>query len=483
MKGNRGKFKTNTSLTTPLALVLVCVISLPPTSVRADRSTGELIPSSDTAKDIDDACKDVIDGKNLQPKKGVDQDVYAQKITYCTAAYNADQAIDAVVLSRNAWGVVAGVCGTACFVPMNEWVCTGTNLAASGADIVLQMGVNEDFEYSMSTIYSMSKMASSLSGPAMGVVTLMKDDAPKKEVAKDVSKKAGKKAAQKGAEEESKGLDAAACASAAVASTLVVIKSMVISSMNDARQKNLNAAKKFVPKENKNAVVATKNSPYEDPFQKSAAAAKNTGTDVAAGAAPADTQEECGKTLVCAAAKDKSLPGLLRDPRLARDFKRASGMDLDDFMNTDKNTGGAKTLSGAFSGLVSPATAEEAFQDLEQHYESSAIYAGGGGGGSHGGGGGGDDLSGMMSGLMGQFMKKGDKDQGPQSPNEFRFGGPQGRAWALAEDSSVSLFDRISFRYRRNSHALMLAPRAHSQMSPGRQPANAAPGLKTKFNF
>lgn len=161
--------------------------------------------------------------------------------------------------------------------------------------------------------------------------------------------------------------------------------------------------------------------------------------------------------IACAATADPNLASQLANPNFPTAFQQASGMPFEDYLKNANGLTPAQQLGAGLGGGAIPtdaaaeltgALAQDESQDQAPDLNSGggATYAGGGGGGGSSGS---DrpDLSSMMKGLMGQFgvKKPQDKTSGISALN---FGkASRNLASVSAEDRTVSLFARVTFRY------------------------------------
>ncbi|MCC7440879.1 MAG: hypothetical protein IT285_04565 [Bdellovibrionales bacterium] len=141
-------------------------------------------------------------------------------------------------------------------------------------------------------------------------------------------------------------------------------------------------------------------------------------------------------------------------------FKRAKGMDARSFLNSTASSSPSGAASAAMAGLLTGETAASliglAEQGLKDNASELAAAAGstfqGGGGRSRSGGGGsgGPDLAGMMEGLMGQLGGKKDGKEGESNVIDFGAKIAGKTHDQIFEDKTISLFQRIDFRYKSN---------------------------------
>lgn len=372
-----------------------------------------------------------------------------QKRQYCAAAKSAYEAAKGQDNLWKAWAAVAGVCVTACAASYmaaigtaGSWVCNGSAVGAAVYDYT----VTKDLMSSLTVI----------GGMAMGGMM-----AQKPAVADDAANKAANTAEKKGPSK-----DMAPCIVAATAAYSAYSKHQSMESQKKAVGTNLQSAQSvggLAP------VVQTSAASDATAVVQGAAGTTSAGTmalrttssgqDISSNTI-GGTSSGCGASgisgmaiLQCAVASDNTLPRGLTHPEFVSGFKDSTGIPLEDFMTKASNprqaimASAGGTLSGEQASHLSGAL-EKMEQGMNIPNPGSAYASGGGGGG--GGSGSADDaaMANMMAGLMAQFGPKGEGGEDPQRGLKLViFANQKRQPAAIAEDPTLSLFDRITFRY------------------------------------
>lgn len=160
--------------------------------------------------------------------------------------------------------------------------------------------------------------------------------------------------------------------------------------------------------------------------------------------------------VACAAANGDPLPPIVKDPRFGEFLKQTTGMDPSDFLKNAMNRGPGNTVGDAVtqgSGLSgNPAIQTRAAFSLAEKagYDGAyGAYAGGGSGRRRGDGNSEPDIGQLMQRMLAQFGPKGSAENAKTQANPLKFGKNGERYPAnAAEDRRISLFDRITHRYR-----------------------------------
>lgn len=195
----------------------------------------------------------------------------------------------------------------------------------------------------------------------------------------------------------------------------------------------------------------------------------------------------------CAATADPNIAGVVSNPDFQKAFEKSSGMKLDDYLKNAGNLSPSNAIQAAAGSALSGdasvplgkaiAAAEQAMPDFNQPISNA--YASGGGGSK--GGSGDAEFNSMMSGLMGKLMPKTEEEK-KSGVSEVKFGGAvRNLASVTAEDTTVSLFERVAFRYSHVTPRLLNDPAQRtlsdwstqdSAASKGASPSAIAPQIK-----
>jgi hypothetical protein len=353
------------------------------------------------------------------------------KLHQCQAAATSRTAVKADKDLTALWGAVAGVCAVACVSSMagigtNQYVCAGANIAGTIADGVIS-----------------KNFASALMSGAMGVGTSLITN----QMASGVAK-AG-----------TKPKDYGACLSAASAAYQAHGKYQAIQSDEDQEKTDLQQAVKDNSLPGTAPFIA--NSALTDPGATAGSSGATANTTlpttpsttsaILTSAAACNGPATSGVMIQCAMASDASIPSFVGSQQFQNELVKNSGGDLASLAG--KSAGAA--IMTAAGGALSPdqlKTLASAVKGMEQSFASqvaSAQYSSGGSGGTAGAGDGGDpNMTKMMSTLMGQFMPKNADGTEQKSGMAMVIFANQKRSPAsVAEDKTLNLFDRISYRY------------------------------------
>jgi hypothetical protein len=160
----------------------------------------------------------------------------------------------------------------------------------------------------------------------------------------------------------------------------------------------------------------------------------------------------------CAQASDPVLPPFVSEPGFQNDFKKVTGGELADFMNNDSADEIPSQTLATLMGSSLPSThSEKLGQVIAQMGEAvqreggGAMYAQGGGGGRGRGPASKDDeldVNAMMQAMMGGlFPAEGAAGASMSGVRAVAFANAKRGPASVAEDSHLSLFDRVTYRY------------------------------------
>ena len=381
-------------------------------------------------------------------------EAYQQKLQYCQAAKSAQESADANSAMWKVWASVSAVCTYACIAsfaggPTSEFLCMGASVAGGVTDAVL----TRNFVGALMSIGSagMGYMANQAMNPAQTAAA----EVPKAGMTPPATPP--KK-------------DFGACLGAATAAVQVFTKVSSMNSSEDSVKSNLESARKVT---SNTEAVAQQQGPD---FTPSAALSSNpndntrTGSgnynagvsngsvndssNVTATCASARATNSASGTLQCAVASDRTLPSFVKDPRFPKEFQKNTGQSLSNFLA--KNDRPSSMLSGAMgNGLSATQAAKLAsgLSDLERGVgvvePSNSAYSGGGGAAS-GGGGEEDPMAGiqdMMAGLMDQMNPNKKAEDKKTGVSAVVFANRNRSPASVAEDRTLSIFARVSYRY------------------------------------
>ena len=392
----------------------------------------------------------------------LDSAALGQKVLLCGLVKSALETAEVERVEQIAWTVVSVICAVACTVgktPYGAWsvpACslgnTAAGIATAAADMVLSKNVNGAIMNAVGSVAS----AESIGGNLKSLGSAKKDFLESKPKAGTDTKKGGKE--KKGDSESCKTLVTAllemamhiikkGAAKQVAADTLAGIHKLKSSGGGGPQSLALSMAKSDL---NAAEGLGTSNVKPNDPTK---AAAEGNSDSGLSGACAGGTGN-AALTMSCARSMDKGLasfdnkaltdlmdkrggPGFFdRDPltdgQIAQDMQTLSGMPMDFAPMIEA----AKEMAGA-GGLAQ--SAAPASTNSEVKYSQNT-------GGERAPASDDKSLEDMMASLMGGM----DKDKGPEKPGfekdlEFRYSKDPA---ALGDDPRVSIFRRVSFRYK-----------------------------------
>jgi hypothetical protein len=365
-----------------------------------------------------------------------------QALQYCQAAKSSQSAANADGILWKVWAGVAGVCAAACVSslaghPWNQWVCAGTDIAGAATDGI----ITKQFATALMSV-----------GTAVGGVVINQIT--------NEGKEAGKKK------------DIGSCLSAAMAGYQVYAKYTDEKSQNTSVNSNLQSAASVeseataVSEASAAAAAPTSNTSSalagsvgvtgSGTTTAQAAVTKSTSAPAACSGVTTSTSALSAQ-IACATASDSNLPSFVNNPGFASNFQKATGTSLGSFMASNDSPSSA--LASAMGGGLSPsqsATLAAAIKQMDNKLNpdvEGSTYAGGGGlnGGAEASNN--PDLSAVgdaVSSLLKQLNPDGtSKDpQGAKSGiSAVVFANRNRTPAAVTQDSSLSIFDRVTYRY------------------------------------
>ena len=394
------------------------------------QTTGEALTKV-SSTDFDPICQAVLASSADSTSAGATD---SQKYQYCQAALASKKASDAANLVWKVWAAVGAVCAAACAasfagMAVSVYACPGATLGASAADVVITKN------------YMSSMMGIMAAGGAIMTRQISPPTDPSAAEAKTQP-------------------DLPSCMLSANAAFMAFSNHSRMLSSRTAMITSLEAAQAIASNgttvtntQNTTAILGNTNS---GSLLTTGSMVNTVSPGVMTSSGYKSSNGGCvGSSTVmtqCAIASDSTLPKFAGTPRFAADFKKVSGQNLQDFMTRDSTP--KKALVAAMSGPLSTDQSmmlSAAVQKMEQQISQSvpsATYAGGGHGGGSKQESGDPALGDMLSGMMAQFgAKPGDNPaQSGLSNVIFANQNPQKLA-TLAEDQTLSLFDRITYRY------------------------------------
>ncbi len=365
-----------------------------------------------------------------------------QLLAHCRAAQQAKSGLNANQSLATIWSGVAVVCAATCSMPWGQQVCMGGGIAAT---------VNEAMKTQELQSLLMSFMGGKMIGGAIGGMVAGKNASQGKKDCYGTAVYAALQAMQK---KQAQG----SLRSAYDSSWNQVIG--LYDSMGSGTDTSPSAT---VAAQRANIGSAISrggrgSAGYSSPD----AGLAQSADEICSTAKTGDT----GATISCATAKGGALPDLVQNPKFAETYKEKTGHTLGELMK-EKGGLGASDFAGAFGGGDAAHTAslegqlKAAAAKLDPAFDPNlsapvdAAYAQGRG--SVGAGGGaadtGPDFSKLMEAAFGQAAR-GPASDTASGVREIDFLMKHKSAEQIAEDRRISIFDRISYRYRVNAPSL-----------------------------
>jgi hypothetical protein len=402
------------------------------------------------ASDVESVCGSVMNDNSP---------ANSQKLQYCQAAKSAEESVDANSALWKVWGGVAVVCASACAASMmgaaitgyDTYICMGATVAGGATDALVT-----------------KQFASALTGimTAGGSYMINNMNKPAEEAIKEGSKEGTKEAAKNQKPQK----DWGSCLSSAVATVQAYSKYNQMQTSEQTVQSNLQSAQTL-------ASVASGTQPDASALPPPTAmggygggsagrsagsvgipsAAANNNVSDPRSCTNFKTQGSYEGFIQCAVANDKTLPTFVSSGNFPKEFKNSSGIPLPEFAQNSKSPTAA--LAGAMGGKMNSDQSNKllaALRNVESRYmldEAGTSYAGGGGGSKGGASDSGNDIGEMMGKFMGQFMPGQGEEKPKLGVNTASFGGLDRKLASvgvdLSQDRTVSLFDRVTYRYGR----------------------------------
>jgi hypothetical protein len=441
------------------------------------QNTASQVNAADRAENADkkDACDDV---SMSDP----------QKAEYCTAAEQADKAKNGSMIGMGLYGAAGAICAYACAASYQTggvnpaWgkACSYGSIGAAIADTVVSMTMQQDMAAATQGMMGAGMAAMPLmmgNGKSVAEYGAAKEVLAGREAGAAAHTPAGASAetqaavakdwqvpeAQQAVADKATKDDMMSCFTAAMDFLQVGLKAMTMNNAKDTKSQALASANRLsrggvtAPSLNADAARAptmTGVAPANNPTVQAIAAnrARNSGD--------CRTQNSVGGTQAvvnCAKGVDPSLKHFA-DPRFGDAYKKATGQDLGSYLSKLNDS---MSPSGVMQAALGPAgqnagvaaklkETEGAINAALAKLPSSAgSYASGGGSGGKAKPKADDDMSKMMADMMAAMT--GEKKEEDKDPNAILIFGDRVAKMnpaTLEQDKSVSLFERVSYRYQ-----------------------------------
>ncbi len=370
----------------------------------------------------------------------------AQKGQYCQAAQSYDSASKTDKILMATWAGVAGICLIQCAnkaaVLSAYQVCTVAQAGAGITEGILTKDLANTFQ--------------SLSGVGMTLLMGNQNSAGAKTAGEDAGKTATKSA------------DIMACMDAAMAAVQVYTEhSAMVSDSNLAAQNRTYATQIQNSSANSNLTASLSGAaatattlqntlPISTTGGGGAGATASSGSAAATACSGASSSSGNTSLLECAVASDSNLPGGVNSSNFANDLKN-NGINLGDLMNKSPEQALA---TAAMEGGFNPEQSTEimaALDTLDQGMmasddtpmDTAGGYTASGGGGAKKGNEGDPAMNALLDSMMQKFgMKKGQKlEEHLDGMGTVIYANKTRSPASIVEDKTISIFDRVSFRY------------------------------------
>ncbi len=428
-------------------------------NVQEDASTAATAPRA-SATDFNSLCGDVLrnNGRPAQPapaREGeaaptpASQSDLQQKLQHCQAAESAKRAKSAASVTSKVWMATAGVCTAECFTTLGlggGGFCTMSTIATTGVD----MAVTREFTQALTSI----------AGLAMN---------PGFKFGGQAAANAGKK------------FNGGACIAAATAGVQAAMKMKSARDSQKVFDQEIASIRQLLGTTARSDFAAVPRGPgaLGNPYGTATAggggARRPLGNGVAERGDPCSAAEggDTGAALQCAAKTDPSIPTeMIAKPGFLNAFESTSGLGFGDLLTNENATAGQQLTAAMAGGMGSQgvATLAAAVKKVETAVgdDPGAMMAsaGGGGGGAAGGASEDDALAQAMANLLKGVNGEKEEQPGVNETAIERANRTRSPA-SIAEDPSLSLFERVTFRYTSVSRQLFAPPPAQVQMRGG----------------
>jgi len=355
---------------------------------------------------------------SADPSASPTSDSNNQKNTYCAAAKNADDAASAQKTGTIIWGTVAGVCLTACALMEMDWatgdtlnnICTVTDIAGAGADLILSMATSKKFSDSLTSVAGAAAegvalwktgAAASL-GKSMGIggssattagTNVAKPAAQVSTTAANSTAPTAGKAGTSTGSTTSSASKSQSCWSGGIAAAMAVIKGIQSSSSSKSRDDNLANAQQL------SVSGGAVSGGLTTPLQLSQANSTSDGTAVGsgnatvtpttanstAGSATASNVSSCSSSqtsgnaqafIACATANNPKLRDLVGNPAFLAGLEKASGMSAGDFFKSLPNSATpGEIMAASMGGVANPVGVKNKMADSLADLNNQALAA------------------------------------------------------------------------------------------------------------
>ncbi len=367
-----------------------------------------------------------------------------QKSQYGDAAESLDAGARTNNILWKVWAGAAAVCFVSCTaIATSKQLCSGANMAAGASESAATRNLAVLFQ---------AIGGNTIDSVAVGGIS--------------------KGAANSGGEATSKGRDGSACLIGAKATVTALNKRKSVKESETEKERNLEQAEDLQGEAARYAQTsgtlpgtgsADRGGPAGNAGAFSAQAQDGASQKRKKMSPACLAAEQSGATrdfVACAFAHDPSLPVFVRSPRFEAEFEKAAGFSFPDFVRGADSSSGAGALASAFSGGLNSdqssklATVLRALETKLDQEVAGSQYAGGAGGASDSMASvaiDGSDLSmgDLVKNFMAQLSPGGNapKDARPEGSREISLGTADRRPATSVEDRSMSIFDRITYRY------------------------------------
>jgi hypothetical protein len=437
--------------TTPLSVPSYCG------ALNAQDTTPQAAAPRASSGDFKSVCADVLrtGGKAPAAAEGeaapspASQSDLQQKLQHCQAAESAKRAKTASSVTSKVWMAVAGVCTAECFTVVlgGGGFCTVSSLAGTATDIA----VTREFTQALMSIGGLG-----FSNPGM-----------KFGGAKLVDGKSSK-------------FNKGACLAAATSGIQAGMKMMAAKDQQKIMDQEIAAAKQYATSASQSEVAAGggrpnfADAPYGAVRAGAGAVVPRGGTGVAESSDPCAAGEtgDTKAALQCAAKVDPLIPtDVIAKNGFVSAFEK-NGVGLSDLL-TNQNAGAAEQITASMAGGMGgdgvrtlASAVKKALTEIGD--DPGAVMASSRGGGGGSGGSSEDDAMAQAMAALLKGMNPDDKEAQPGvSETAIEKANRTRNPASIAEDPSISLFDRVTYRYTSVTKQIFAPPASQLQMRGG----------------
>lgn len=361
---------------------------------------------------------------------------------YCEAAQQSMTAEASFNTLTGIWEAVSAVCATECALSWTSggkgYVCDG----AAGSAILWEVFAGHELSSLLSS--SAAVAGSAITAKQLGV---------KFDKAEDWVKTQWKKRP--------------ACVGTAVAAMFAIQRGMSGKNADRSVQDSLSQAK---------AVIAGNGSQYSGGIGAEMASGSASAPSLSFSGTSATSTEQnnsrvlqnCGGSgtsaadgaIACATASDKQLPSFVSSPTFSQKFEKVSGTKLENFLKKDFNSAPSdinQIMQGAFGSaeglkmgnLLAEGSKRLPNQQLSTDTAEASYTQAGGRSPANNSNASDPGIDKMFANIMGQMLQKDENQTRKSGIDLVEFLNQTRSPAAITEDSSLSLFDRVSYRYRK----------------------------------